>query len=175
MYFHRTSVSEEQGKEINYQSQHSSNPQESSSNVENGRKARCYCFTVSSMSLLRKIRNAYALLWKHFVQAYTNYRVVKWSLWWALATCGYMQVLNYIQLLWKTAVKSDKEIYNGAVDFIYAIVGKEGDVSTVSGETHIIFQFCKMRIGSQNNGINSELFIYYFISYILYVAIMQSR
>lgn len=123
MYFHRTSVSEEQGKEINYQSQHSSNPQESSSNVENGRKARCYCFTVSSMSLLRKIRNAYALLWKHFVQAYTNYRVVKWSLWWALATCGYMQVLNYIQLLWKTAVKSDKEIYNGAVDFIYAIVG----------------------------------------------------
>ncbi|XP_011700298.1 PREDICTED: thiamine transporter 2-like isoform X2 [Wasmannia auropunctata] len=73
--------------------------------------------------LLRKIRNAYALLWKHFVQAYTNYRVAKWSVWWALATCGYLQIINYIQLLWRTAVGPDDMIYNGAVDFIYAIVG----------------------------------------------------
>lgn len=135
MYFHRTSVSEEEGKEtFDHQSQHSSNPQKLSPSVGNS-KARCYCFTVSGTPLLRKIRNAYALLWKHFVQAYTNYRVIKWSIWWALATCGYLQVINYIQLLWKTAVESDDKIYNGAVDFIYAIVGKE-DVSAVSGASY---------------------------------------
>ncbi|XP_011875260.1 PREDICTED: thiamine transporter 2-like [Vollenhovia emeryi] len=125
MYFHRTSISSvEQGKggSESHQSQHSKTSPESSLNVGN-RKAKCYCFTVSSAPLFRKIRNAYALLWKHFVQAYTNYRVVKWSIWWALATCGYLQVINYMQLLWQTAVKSDDKIYNGAVDFVYAIVG----------------------------------------------------
>lgn len=76
-------------------------------------------------TLFRKIKNAYTLLWKHFVLAYTNYRVVKWSAWWALSTCGYLMVATYSQLLWQTAVKPDDRIYNGAVDFAYAIVGKE--------------------------------------------------
>lgn len=176
MYFHRSSVSnEEQGKEMfDHQPQHSSNLQKSSfsTSVENG-KARCYCFIISGTPLLRKIRNAYALLWKHFIQAYTNYRVIKWSIWWALATCGYMQVINYIQLLWQTAVKSDDEIYNGAVDFIYAILGKEHFSCLAS----ILFQICKIKIANQNNGINSELinYIYYLINYILDLAIVQSR
>jgi len=126
MYFHRTSISdEEQGKEaLDHQSQYSSNPQKSLSDVENNERKRC-CFTVSGALLLRKIRNAYVLLWKHFVQAYTNYRVAKWSIWWALATCGYLQTINYIQLLWQTAVNPGDMIYNGAVDFVYAILSKQ--------------------------------------------------
>lgn len=51
--------------------------------------------------------------------------MIKWSAWWALATCGYLQIINYMQLLWQTAVGPDDMIYNGAVDFIYAIVGEE--------------------------------------------------
>lgn len=126
MYFHRTSISDNaQGKgALDHQAQHSSNPQESSSNVESGETKR-YCFTLSGAPLLRKIRKAYALLWRHFVQAYTNDRVAKWSVWWALATCGYLQIINYVQLLWQTAVKPGDMIYNGAVDFVYAIVGKD--------------------------------------------------
>ncbi|KYN04758.1 PREDICTED: thiamine transporter 2-like [Cyphomyrmex costatus] len=122
MYFHRSSVTEkEQGKDtLDYHLQHSSNLQESP-DVENGKTK--HCFIVSSARLLRKIRNAYALLWKHFVQAYTTYRVAKWSVWWALATCGYLQVISYSQLLWQTAVIPGDMIYNGAVDFVYAIVG----------------------------------------------------
>jgi len=73
---------------------------------------------------LLKIKNANALLWKHFVLAYTNYYVIKWSAWWALSTCGYLLVAIYSQLLWQTAVKPDDRIYNGAVDFAYAILGK---------------------------------------------------
>lgn len=72
---------------------------------------------------LRKLRNAYAMLGKHFVQAYTNYYVIKWSIWWALSTCGYLMVATYSQLLWQTAVKPEDKIYNGAVDFLYAILG----------------------------------------------------
>ncbi|TGZ56617.1 thiamine transporter 2 [Temnothorax longispinosus] len=125
MYFHHTSSvsDEEQGKgALDHQSRHSSNLRKSSPSVENG-KIRSCCFVLSGASLLCKIGNAYALLWKHFVKAYTNYRVAKWSVWWALATCGYLQVINYIQLLWQTAVEPEDRIYNGAVDFIYAIVG----------------------------------------------------
>ncbi|XP_067207469.1 thiamine transporter 1-like isoform X2 [Linepithema humile] len=74
-------------------------------------------------SILSKIKNAYKLLWKHFLQAYTNYHVIKWSAWWALSTCGYVLVEIYSQLLWQTAVKTGDKIYNGAVDFAYAIIG----------------------------------------------------
>ncbi|XP_025073603.1 thiamine transporter 1-like [Pogonomyrmex barbatus] len=120
MYFHRVSISdEEQGtRALDHQLQYSSSPQ----NVEKSKAKHCR-FAISNASLLRKIKNAYALLWKHFIQAYTNYRVTKWSIWWALATCGYLQISSYIQLLWQTAVKPGDMIYNGAVDFIYAIVG----------------------------------------------------
>ena len=143
MYFHRTSVSEEeQGKDtLDYHSQHSSNLQESST-VENGETK--HCFMVSGTRVLRKIRNAYALLWKHFIQAYTNYRVAKWSVWWALATCGYLQVVSYIQLLWQTAVMPGDMIYNGAVDFVYAIVGKE-DASAIFDKTCALFNFVKSK------------------------------
>ncbi|XP_020287296.1 thiamine transporter 1-like [Pseudomyrmex gracilis] len=81
-----------------------------------------HSFAQLKAPLFYKIRNAYVLLWKHFVQAYANDRVLKWSVWWALATCGYLQVISYVQLLWQTAVGPDDEIYNGAVDFIYAIL-----------------------------------------------------
>jgi solute carrier family 19 (thiamine transporter), member 2/3 len=40
----------------------------------------------------KKFASAYALLWKDFVDAFTNMYVVKWSVWWALATCGFLQV-----------------------------------------------------------------------------------
>ena len=48
-----------------------------------------------------------------------NGYVLKWSLWWALGTCGHFQVSNYIQPLWETILPSkgsDVAIFNGAVD-----------------------------------------------------------
>ena len=41
------------------------------------------------------------LLLSHFKNAYTNAIVVKWSLWYAFALCGYLQIISYIQVLWK--------------------------------------------------------------------------
>ncbi|XP_035738625.1 thiamine transporter 2-like [Vespa mandarinia] len=76
---------------------------------------------VTSMS--SKLKHAYALLWQHFLNAYTHHHIVKWSMWWAFSTCGYLQITNYAQLLWQTAVESYDDIYNGAVDACYAIIG----------------------------------------------------
>lgn len=37
-------------------------------------------------------KRAVSLLWTHFKNSYTDTKVVQWSVWWALATCGFMQV-----------------------------------------------------------------------------------
>lgn len=39
-------------------------------------------------------KRAVALLWTHFTDSYTDLTVIQWSVWWALATCGFMQVRN---------------------------------------------------------------------------------
>ncbi|GAB1864141.1 Thiamine transporter 2 [Camponotus japonicus] len=110
MYFHRNSISDDEQSKGSFDSQSTEPP-------------KYRRIATSEMPLLRKIKNAYALLWKHFLQAYIDYRVVKWSIWWALATCGYLQIISYIQLLWQDAVEKGDMIYNGAVDFLYALIG----------------------------------------------------
>jgi hypothetical protein len=39
-------------------------------------------------------KSAYYYLWEDFTAAYTNLYVLKWSFWWALATCGFLQVIQ---------------------------------------------------------------------------------
>ncbi|XP_072763368.1 thiamine transporter 1 [Anoplolepis gracilipes] len=114
MYFHRASISDDEQGKGPFDYQLTSEP------------TKYRCFAISELPLFHKIKNAYALLWKHFLQAYSNFRVIKWSFWWALATCGYLQISSYIQLLWQDAVERvmpGEMIYNGAVDFFYAIIG----------------------------------------------------
>ncbi|KYN05417.1 PREDICTED: thiamine transporter 1-like [Cyphomyrmex costatus] len=118
IYFHRinrVSLDEENPASIEYAI-------DQSQQLSNSRKL-CDKNSKTKSDTFYKIRNAYTLLWKHFVLAYSNYRVIKWSAWWALSTCGYLMVATYSQLLWQTAVKPGDRIYNGAVDFAYAIVG----------------------------------------------------
>lgn len=82
-----------------------------------------YSSPTTNISLPRKIKQAYILLWNDFLAAYSNNHVVKWSMWWSLSTCGYLQIISYIQLLWQTAVLPGDKIYNGAVDSLYTIIG----------------------------------------------------
>nr|CAD7443766.1 unnamed protein product [Timema bartmani] len=44
-----------------------------------------------TMTYCQRCGKIYTLLWRDFVAAFTNWYVVKWSIWWALATCGYLQ------------------------------------------------------------------------------------
>ncbi|XP_046639183.1 thiamine transporter 1-like [Daphnia pulicaria] len=63
------------------------------------------------------LASVYQLLWIDFKSSFSNAYMLKWSLWWAFAMCGYFQVLNYIQPLWETVAPSGtNNIYNGAVE-----------------------------------------------------------
>jgi thiamine transporter 2/3 len=46
-----------------------------------------------SKRIVSGCKNAHYYLWKDFTSAYTNLYVLKWSFWWALATCGFLQVI----------------------------------------------------------------------------------
>ncbi|EDX13436.1 thiamine transporter 1 [Drosophila simulans] len=61
---------------------------------------------------------ALSLLWLHFRNAYTNPRVVQWSLWYAIGLAGYLQVTYYVQVLWKVIEPEPVIAWNGAVDAI---------------------------------------------------------
>uniref|UniRef100_A0A7M4E826 Thiamine transporter 2-like n=1 Tax=Crocodylus porosus TaxID=8502 RepID=A0A7M4E826_CROPO len=52
-------------------------------------------------------------------ECYGTKRLLYWSLWWALATAGFYQVLNYVQVLWDHRAPSQSSaVYNGAVEAI---------------------------------------------------------
>ncbi|XP_034533651.1 thiamine transporter 1 isoform X2 [Notolabrus celidotus] len=64
------------------------------------------------------------LLFEDFLKCYSCRPLLAWSLWWALATCGYFQVINYAQPLWeKVRPSQDYEIYNGYVETLSTLLG----------------------------------------------------
>ncbi|KAM4046655.1 thiamine transporter 1 [Anomaloglossus baeobatrachus] len=63
-------------------------------------------------------------LWKDFLHCYSSRTLLCWSVWWALSTCGYFQVVNYSQGLWEmVAPSSQSEIYNGSVEAVATLLG----------------------------------------------------
>lgn len=86
------------------------------------------CFVIQhSISESSGCGQALHLLWHDFVSAFTNLYVIKWAFWWALATCGYYQVLSYVQILWDVIQKdsnSTDQLWNGAVETAYTLFGK---------------------------------------------------
>uniref|UniRef100_A0A672FBU8 Thiamine transporter 1-like n=1 Tax=Salarias fasciatus TaxID=181472 RepID=A0A672FBU8_SALFA len=64
------------------------------------------------------------LLWQSFKESYSSRQLIYWSLWWALATAGYVQVFNYIQLMWDHIEPSaTSSVYNGGVEAACSLVG----------------------------------------------------
>ncbi|XP_072428011.1 thiamine transporter 2-like isoform X1 [Chiloscyllium punctatum] len=62
-------------------------------------------------------------LWSDFKECYSSPRIFYWSIWWALATCGYNQVVNYIQVLWDHVEPSQNStVYNGGVEAVSTFV-----------------------------------------------------
>ncbi|OWK63883.1 Thiamine transporter 1 [Lonchura striata] len=63
-------------------------------------------------------------LWRDFLQCYSSRTMLCWSVWWALSTCGYFQVINYAQGLWEMVLPSHStDIYNGAVEAASTLLG----------------------------------------------------
>ncbi|NXE33305.1 S19A3 protein, partial [Ptilorrhoa leucosticta] len=58
-------------------------------------------------------------LGKDLRDCYSSRKLLYWSLWWALATAGFNQVVNYVQVLWDFRAPSHSSaVYNGAVEAI---------------------------------------------------------
>lgn len=71
-----------------------------------------------------KYRSAFILMIQHFQQIYKNLYVMKWSVWWSLTTCAFIQVTTYIQPLWdEISNDQDTSYYNGVVEASLAILG----------------------------------------------------
>lgn len=64
-------------------------------------------------------------LCKDLKECYTTKKLLYWSIWWALATAGFNQILNYVQVLWDHKAPShSSEVYNGAVEAIATFLCK---------------------------------------------------
>uniref|UniRef100_A0A8C2B0E1 Solute carrier family 19 member 3a n=2 Tax=Cyprinus carpio TaxID=7962 RepID=A0A8C2B0E1_CYPCA len=63
-------------------------------------------------------------LWWDFLQCFSSRTLLVWSVWWALATCGYNQTINYVQLLWEYVEPSSNfTVYNGGVEALSNLLG----------------------------------------------------
>ncbi|XP_060645983.1 thiamine transporter 2 [Drosophila nasuta] len=74
------------------------------------------------------LRNAGRLLWYHLVSSYTNPIVLMWSIWWSLAICAQVQVITYIQFLWKDQAPNNQSNYNGGTEAIATLLGAVGAI-----------------------------------------------
>lgn len=64
---------------------------------------------------------ARSLMWKHFLDAYSNRTVLLWSIWWSLAMGGFLQIQSYVQILW---IEIDVESrLNGGVEASLTLLG----------------------------------------------------
>uniref|UniRef100_A0A8C2ZLK4 Solute carrier family 19 member 3 n=1 Tax=Cyclopterus lumpus TaxID=8103 RepID=A0A8C2ZLK4_CYCLU len=63
-------------------------------------------------------------LWRDFCQCYSTRELLYWSVWWAMATCGYNQTVNYVQVLWEHVQPSQNfSVYNGGVEAVSNLLG----------------------------------------------------
>ncbi|XP_064241982.1 thiamine transporter 2-like isoform X2 [Passer domesticus] len=68
---------------------------------------------------LRHMLSVLLQLGRDLRHCYGSRQLLYWSLWWALATAGFNQVLNYVQVLWDFRAPSHSSaVYNGAVEAI---------------------------------------------------------
>lgn len=65
-----------------------------------------------------------SVMFHDFKLCYSNKELLRWSLWWAFATCGEFQVENYVQNLWEAIYPSHShKIYNGGVTAVSHLTG----------------------------------------------------
>lgn len=66
---------------------------------------------------------ATTLLWRHFLDSYSNPKILQWSLWWALAMAGFLMVQIYVQLLWQEIDKDGEYLLNAGVEATLTFLG----------------------------------------------------
>uniref|UniRef100_A0A674P348 Solute carrier family 19 member 3a n=1 Tax=Takifugu rubripes TaxID=31033 RepID=A0A674P348_TAKRU len=58
-----------------------------------------------------------------FRECFASKQLLYWSLWWVMASCGFNQTVNFIQVLWEHVQPSqNSSIYNGGVEAVSSIL-----------------------------------------------------
>ncbi|CAJ0581851.1 unnamed protein product, partial [Mesorhabditis spiculigera] len=68
----------------------------------------------------RYVRAHFSRWFKELKGIYSQSFLVKWSLWWAMASCAYFQVGNYSQTLWGSV--HGKKVWNGITEAICPLI-----------------------------------------------------
>lgn len=93
---------------------------------DEGKQRAAPCAKLSSV-----VRSATRNRWQDFKRFYTVPSLLRWSVWWALATCGCYQVQNYVQSQWSEIASSTGTTYqyNGLVEATAVLFGSLGALS----------------------------------------------
>ncbi|XP_069617780.1 thiamine transporter 1 isoform X2 [Ranitomeya imitator] len=129
LFFHQNLIDGKESKKVNYEKKGDRQNgdmecavEEIEAHVPLNTDAHNMCqFTEKKSVTLQTVLRT---LWNDFLLCYSSRTLLCWSVWWALSTCGYFQVVNYSQGLWEmVAPSSHSEIYNGSVEAVSTLLG----------------------------------------------------
>ncbi|GMT05202.1 hypothetical protein PENTCL1PPCAC_27376, partial [Pristionchus entomophagus] len=69
------------------------------------------------------VRMYFSLTFRSLSIYRTSPAVLKWSVWWALAACGYYQICNYSQTLWISMQPDVDHVQNGIAEIANTLMG----------------------------------------------------
>lgn len=120
IYFHR-----QETISTNTSSSNGETPEHTNfSVIHNGFASDGIAKPTGKASRRQQCKTAFTYLYSDFKHAFTNSYVIKWSIWWAVATCGYLQVTSYAQLLWEDINNQDQvPLKHGYVEFGHSLLG----------------------------------------------------
>ncbi|KAF7646432.1 hypothetical protein LDENG_00187920, partial [Lucifuga dentata] len=123
LFFHRSPGAEEKGLREEGRSQMEKAEDSESSMPLNSTDVLTASVAVEAGTCRSRLAEVLWILLENFLQSYRCRPLLAWSLWWALATCGYFQVINYAQPLWeKVRPSQDYDIYNGYVETLATLI-----------------------------------------------------
>lgn len=81
----------------------------------------------------------FAKIYINLRQSFSDPFIIKWSIWWAVSTCVYSQVGNYIQIVWSQigVGENDSQTYNGLVEALNSLLCKV-DIFNAHFVSHIV-------------------------------------
>ncbi|KAK2831835.1 hypothetical protein Q7C36_016921 [Tachysurus vachellii] len=103
-------------------------------------------------------------LWWDFRSCFSSTEMLIWSMWWAMATCGYNQTVNYVQALWETVEPSKNDtLYNGGVEAVSNLFGAASAYGV--GFSHVNWsRWGELALGSLSALSSAALYVMVFIS-----------
>lgn len=120
-------------------------------------------------------KRARSLLWAHFIQAYSDFTVLTWSVWWSLAMAGFLIIQSYVQLLWQDIDPDQENLYNGAAEAALTLIGAASCLvaGLITSEKFKKYDFCILTACSFVEGamiIISSYTSHVWIAYIMYIG-----